>query len=409
MAHGERTRTGMILSCCQRLLLTALTTLLLVSFHPVSALSQAFESRAPRAFLYDVNSRTVLYAQRAEERFAPSSMAKMITASVVFDQLSEGILDRDTLFTISEDAWRRGGAPSGRTAMFAELGSSVAVEDLLRGLIIMAGNDAAIALAEGVAGTESEFAGLMNARADALGATGSAFTNATGEAEPGMHTTVRDLVIIADRLIAQHPDGYAIFGQPEFTWNDIFQRNRNPIYGQIEGVDGLFAGFSEEAGYSVIGSVVRDGRRVVFALSGVDTPEGRVDEARRLVRYAFEDFRTVRVAEPGEPIASARTHGGSSREVGLMAAEGALELLLPSDGVERVRARIIYDSPVPAPIAQGDEIGRLLVERDGTIIQETPLVAAEDVETGTLVQRARDGFMELVFGWLPPISFAGSL
>ena len=211
MAHGELTRTGMIPSCCQRLMLTALTTLLLVSFHPVSALSQTFESRAPRAFLYDVNSRTVLYAQRAEERFAPDSMAKILTASVVFDQLSNNILDRDTLFTISEDAWRRGGAPSGRATMFAELGSSVAVENLLRGLIIMAGNDAAIALAEGVAGTEDEFADLMNATAGALGATGSVFTNATGEPEPEMHTTVRDLVIIADRLIAHHPDDYATF------------------------------------------------------------------------------------------------------------------------------------------------------------------------------------------------------
>lgn len=408
MAHSRRIRAGMIRSRSFRFAFSALIGLLLVSFHPQAVFSQAFESRAPRAFLYDVNSRTVLYAQQAEERFAPASMAKMLTAAVVFDQISTGNIGPNTLFTISEDAWRRGGGPSGRAAMFAELGSDVAVQDLLRGLIIMAGNDAAIALAEGVAGTEPEFADLMTARAEALGATGSAFTNATGEPEPGMFTTVRDLAVIAARLIADHPDTYAIFGEPEFTWNNIFQRNRNPIYRQIEGADGLFAGFSDDTGYGVIGSVVRDGRRVVFALSGVDTPEGRVDEARRLVRYAFEDFRTVRVAEPGEPIASARTHGGSSRQVGMIAAEGALELLLPSEGVDRVRARVVYQSPVPAPIAQGDQIGSLLVERDGTIIQETPLVAAEDVETGTLVQRARDGFMELVFGWIPPISFAGT-
>ncbi|MFK7792046.1 MAG: D-alanyl-D-alanine carboxypeptidase family protein [Devosiaceae bacterium] len=371
--------------------------------------AQAFESRAPRAYLFDVNSRTVLYAQREDERFEPASMAKVLTAAVVFDQLENGTLRSDSMFPISEDAWRRGGGPSGRAAMFAELNSAVAVEDLLRGLIIMAGNDAAIALAEGVARNERAFATLMSERAEDLGARDSVFTNATGEPEAGMHTTVRDLVVVASALMNEHPQLYSIFGEPEFTWNDIFQRHRNPIYSEIAGADGLMAGFSDDAGYGVVGSVERDGRRIVFALSGVDTAEGRVDEARRLVRYAFEDFRTVRVAEPGEPIAFARTHGGSVREVGLIAEDGvALELLLPQEGVDRVRARVAYDSPLAVPIAAGTQVGRLLVERDGTIIQETPLVAATDVTEGSLVQRARDGFLELVIGWIPPISFAGT-
>lgn len=368
----------------------------------------AFESRAPRAFLYDVNSRTVLYTQNADERFEPASMAKVLTAAVVFEQLQRGAWNPGSTVTISEDAWRRGGGPSGRAAMFAELGSDVAISDLLRGLIIMAANDAAIALAEGIGGTEREFAGMMTEQAAAMGALDSVFTNATGQPEVGMHATVHDLAVVATELIAAHPDLYRLFSEPDFTWNDIFQRNRNPMMGEIVGVDGLFAGFSEASGYGAVGSVERDGRRVVFALSGVDTREGRVDEAQRLVRYAFEDFRAVRVAEPGEPIAFARTHGGADREVGLVAEGGALDLLVPIAGEERVRARVIYERPVPTPISQGDELGRLLVERDGTIIQETPLVAASDVPEGSLVQQARDGFLELVFGWLPPISFAGS-
>jgi D-alanyl-D-alanine carboxypeptidase (penicillin-binding protein 5/6) len=375
---------------------------------PSKVWAQAFESRAPQAFLYDVSSRTVLYAQQADERFEPASIAKTLTAGVVFSSIADGSIDLETTFPISEDAWRRGGGPSGRAAMFAELGSDVAVADLLRGLIIISGNDAAIALAEGIAGDESAFGQSMTALAQELGATNSAFTNATGQPEPGMYTTARDMVVVTTALIDAYPDLYAIFGEDQFTWNNITQRNRNPIYTQIQGADGLFAGFSDDAQYGLVGSVIRDGRRIVFALSGVDTHEGRVDEARRLVRYAYEDFRTVRVAEAGEPIAFARTYGGSQREVGLMAEQGALELLLPREGVDRVRARVVYESPIPTPISQGQHLGRLLVERDGTIIQETALVAASPVETGSMIQRARDGFLELLLGWIPPISFAGT-
>lgn len=368
----------------------------------------AFESRAPRAFLYDVNTRTVLYAQRETERFDPASMAKVMTAATVFEALAQGELSLTETAFISEDTWRRGGAPSGRATMFAEINSDVPIEDLIRGLTVMVANDAAIALALAVEDSEQAFAARMTDHAQTLGARDTVFTNATGQPEPGMYTTVLDLVTTATALIEQDPDNYRYFSEVDFTWNDIFQRNRNPLFGEIEGVDGLFAGFTEEFGYGVVGSVERDGRRVVFALSGVDTPEGRVDEAKRLVRYAFEDFRTVRVAEEGEPIAFARTHGGSLGEVGLIAQTGALDILLPREGEERVRARVVYDQPVTTPVAAGDTIGQLLVERDGTIIQNTPLVAAQAVETGNVLQRARSGFFELLLGWIPPISFAGS-
>jgi D-alanyl-D-alanine carboxypeptidase (penicillin-binding protein 5/6) len=409
MVQARATQARSLCAFAQGLAMATLAMLLTGLSFSEGALAQAFESRAPRAFLYDVNSRTVLYTQLADEAFEPASMAKTLTAAVVFAAIANGTVSLDTPFTISEDAWRRGGGPSGRAAMFAELGSDVAIADLLRGLTIIAGNDAAIALSEGVAGSERAFAERMTDLATELGASNSRFTNATGQPEPGMRTTVRDMVVITTALIDAHPDLYAMFGEDQFSWNNITQRNRNPIYNQIEGADGLFAGFSDEALYGLVGSVERDGRRIVFALSGVDTPEGRVDEARRLVRYAYEDFRTVRVAEPGEPIAFARAYGGSSREVGLVAADnGALELLLPREGVDRVRARVVYNSPIPTPIVEGQPLGRLLVERDGTIIQETALVAASTVETGSMVQRARDGFLELVLGWIPPISFAGT-
>lgn len=378
---------------------------LLPSIGPAQA---AFESRAPRAFLFDVNTRTVLYAQRETERFDPASMAKVITAATVFEAIAQGELSLTETAFISEDTWRRGGAPSGRATMFAEINSDVPVEDLIRGLTVMVANDAAIALALAIEDTEQAFAARMTDYAQALGATDSVFTNSTGEPEPGMHTTVLDLVTTATAMIEQDPENYRYFSEADFTWTDIFQRNRNPLFGEIEGVDGLFAGYTEEFGYGVVGSVERDGRRVVFALSGVDTPEGRVDEAKRLVRYAFEDFRTVRVAEEGEPIAFARTHGGSLGEVGLIAESGALDILLPREGEDRVRARVVYDQPVATPVAAGDIIGQLLVERDGTIIQSTPLVAAETVETGNVLQRARAGFVELLLGWIPPISFAGT-
>lgn len=392
-------------------LLHFLGVLLLVAAFSVPSIAPshaAFESRAPRAFLFDVNTRTVLYAQRETERFDPASMAKVMTAATVFEAIRQGELSLTETAFVSEDTWRRGGAPSGRATMFAEINSDVPIEDLLRGLIVMAANDAAMALSLAVDDTERAFAARMTQRAQALGATDTVFTNSTGQPEPGMYTTVLDLVTTATALIEQDPDNYNYFSEADFTWNDIFQRNRNPLFGQIEGVDGLFAGFTEEFGYGVVGSVERDGRRVVFALSGVDTPEGRVDEAKRLVRYAFEDFRTVRVAEEGEPIAFARTHGGSLGEVGLIAETGALDILLPREGEDRVRARVVYDQPVATPVTAGDTIGQLLVERDGTIIQSTPLVAEESVETGNVLQRARAGFFELLLGWIPPISFAGT-
>lgn len=392
-------------------LLHLLGVLLLVGAFSVPSIvpaDAAFESRAPRAFLFDVNTRTVLYAQRETERFDPASMAKVMTAATVFDAIRQGELSLSETAFISEDTWRRGGAPSGRATMFAEINSDVPIDDLLRGLTVMVANDAAIALSLAVEDSERAFAARMTDHAQTLGAVDTVFTNSTGEPEPGMHTTVLDLVTTATAMIEQHPDDYRYFSEADFTWNDIYQRNRNPLFGEIEGVDGLFAGFSEEFGYSVVGSVERDGRRVVFALSGVDTPEGRVDEAKRLVRFAFEDFRTVRVAEEGEPIAFARTHGGSMGEVGLIAEEGALDILLPREGEDRVRARVVYNQPVATPVAAGETIGQLLVERDGTIIQSTPLVAAENVETGNVLQRARAGFVELLLGWIPPISFAGT-
>ena len=375
----------------------------------VPAFALAFESRAPRAYLYDVNTRTVLYARNETERFDPASLTKIVTASTVWAAFDDGTVAPDTLLTMSEDAWRRGGAPSGRATMFAEVNSQLTIDDLLTGLIVMAANDAAIALAQGIDGSEQTFGQRMTANAAALGATDTAFTNASGEAMEGTHTTARDMGRIADALIHEQPDRYQLFSREDFTWNGIFQRNRNPLLSPINGADGLMAGYTENAGYSAVGSVVRDGRRVIFVLSGMDTAEGRLDEAQRLVRHAFEDFRTVRVAEAGEAVARARLYGGAQRSVPLVAEGGALDILLPREGEERVRARVMYDHPFPAPVVEGQPIARLLVERDGTIIQDTPLVAAEAVGEGSMVQRARDGFVELLTGWMPPISFAGSL
>ncbi|MEM1287865.1 MAG: D-alanyl-D-alanine carboxypeptidase family protein [Pseudomonadota bacterium] len=379
----------------------------------------AFESRAGRAYLYDLNSRTVLYAKNEDQPFAPASLAKIVTAATVQNMIENGELSADDTITISENAWRTGGAPSGRSTMFAELGSDVPISDLLKGLVVMAANDAAIALAEGIEGDERAFAARMNTVASDLGAENSFFTTASGNelalgeassaSEETMATTVRDMVTLATELIQDDPDTYALFQQTEFTWNGIFQRNKNPLMTAIEGADGLMAGFTEEAGYGIVGSVERNGRRVVFALSGVDTAEGRLDEARRLLRYAFDDFRTVQVAEQNEQVAKARVYGGSERSVALVAEGGTLDILLPREGEERVRARVVYNHPFPAPIEAGQPIARLIVERDGTIIQDTPLVAAQAVEKGSALQRARDGFFELLVGWLPPISLAGSL
>src|SRR6201999_3253670 len=241
----------------------------------------AFDGDAPTAILIEASGGSVLFEKNADELRAPSSMMKLMTAEVVFHALQEGKLKLTDEFRISENAWRRGGAPSGTSTMFAAINSKVSIDDLLHGALIQSGNDACIALAEGIAGNEHTFANdYMTKRARELGLTKSTFGNSNGLPNPANKMTVRELSMLARHIILDFPEFYKLFGEKELTWNKIRQQNRNPLLNAMEGADGLKTGYTKEGGYGMVGSVVRNGTRLIVVVNGLEDPDDRASEAK---------------------------------------------------------------------------------------------------------------------------------
>lgn len=380
--------------------MTAAAAALLAVFAMLAAIpaaSQGFETRAEQAFLMDAESGAVLLAKNADSPMVPASMAKVMTVEVIAEEIRSGRIDDETQFVISEYAWRNGGAPSRGSTMFAELGSSVALPDLLRGLIIHSGNDAAIAAAETIAGSEGAFGRMMTQRARDLGLTTSFFTNATGFHDPDQKTTARELALLTRHLIDTSPDIYAIFGEEEFTWNGIRQRNRNPLLEMNIGADGVKTGFVTESGYGLVGSAVQLDQRLILVINGLGSARDRATEARRLLEWGFRSFEPRQLFAAGETIGHARVFGGESSYVPV-AARGPVRVLLPRGSNERLSAAIVYRGPLATPVSQGDEIGVLRVMRGETLALEAPLYAVENVGEGSLSRRALDGLWELGAG-----------
>jgi D-alanyl-D-alanine carboxypeptidase (penicillin-binding protein 5/6) len=382
--------------CFIGVLFGAAALLMLFLAGPASA--QRFETRAAHALLMDAETETVLFQHEADKAMPPASLAKLMTAAVVFDAIKSGRLSLEDEFLISEDAWRRGGAPSGGSTMFAKLGSSLKLADLIRGIIIHSANDGCIAVAEGIAGSEPIFADMMNEEARKLGLAGSHFTNATGLPDPQQYVTARDLAKLANHIIRDFPDFYKIYGETEFTWNKITQRNRNPLLDMNIGADGLKTGFTEEAGYGLVGSAVRDGQRLIVVVGGTKTEKERAEEARKLLDWGFRAFERSTLFDADEVVADAKVFGGSQRSVGLVG-KGPIELLLPRGSRDLIKARVVYEGPVSAPVEEGQRIGVLRVTIGDDLTKETPLYAANYVGIGTIRQRAVDGIEELLIGW----------
>jgi serine-type D-Ala-D-Ala carboxypeptidase (penicillin-binding protein 5/6) len=356
-----------------------------------------FPTAAPYAILLDVESGTVLFEKGADVPTPPSSMAKLMTTEVVFNELKQGRIKSEDEYVVSEDAWRRGGAPSHTSSMFAPIHSRVRVEDLLRGAIVMSGNDACIALAEGIAGNESAFVEMMNKRARELRLTKSYFTNSTGLPDPAQKMTVRELARLARHIIRSYPDFYPIYGEHEFTWNKIRQQNRNPLLTMNLGADGMKTGFTQDGGYGLVGSAVQNGMRLIVVVNGLRTAKERADEAKKILEFGYRGFESKPLFAAGQIVGYAKLFGGASGSVALVG-EGAIGVLMPKNGSERVNAKIVYSGPVPAPIKQGQQIGYLNIYRGERAVAEVPLFAAENVGRGNLPQRAFDAASELVIG-----------
>ncbi|HMA70869.1 MAG TPA: D-alanyl-D-alanine carboxypeptidase family protein [Xanthobacteraceae bacterium] len=356
-----------------------------------------FQTTAPHAILVDFDSGTVLFEKGADVPTPPSSMAKLMTVEVVFNELKRGRIKLDDEYLVSEDAWRRGGAPSHTSSMFAPIHSRVRVEDLLRGAIIMSGNDACITLAEGIAGNEPAFVGMMNNRARELRLTKSYFTNSTGLPDPAQKMTVRELARLARHIIRTYPNFYGIYGEHEFTWNKIRQQNRNPLLTLNIGADGLKTGYTQDGGYGLVGSAMQNGMRLIVVVNGLRTAKERADEAKKILEFGYRGFESKPLFAASQVVGYAKLFGGASGSVALVG-EGPISVLMPKNATERVSAKIVYSGPVPAPVRQGQPIGNLNVYRGERVVAEVPLFAAEGVGRGSLPQRAFDAASELVIG-----------
>ena len=357
-----------------------------------------FDGDAPNAILIEAGSGSVLFEKNADELRAPSSMMKLMTAEVVFNAIKKGDVKLNDEYRISENAWRKGGAPSGGSTMFAAIHSKVPVSDLLHGAIIQSGNDACIALAEGMAGNERSFATeMMTKRARELGLTRSTFGNSNGLPDPANKMTVRELASLARHIIRTYPELYKLFGEREFTWNKIRQQSRNPLLISLEGADGLKTGYTKEGGYGMVGSAVQNGMRLIVVINGLEDPDDRASEAKKMLEWGFRNFEARTLFAAQQPVGYARVFGGENRSVKLASPE-PIKVMVPRNGSDKLIARVVYSGPVRAPVESGQKVGLVKVWRGANIAVEAPVYAAESVALGSTMRRAIDGASELVIG-----------
>jgi D-alanyl-D-alanine carboxypeptidase (penicillin-binding protein 5/6) len=352
-----------------------------------------FQTSVPHAILIEAESGSVLYERTADELVYPASLAKLMTAEFVFNELQQGNITLEDEVIISENAWRTGGAPSRTSSMFAPINGRVKVRDLLRGIIVQSGNDACIAIAEALAGNEMAFGVKLTNRAREIGLTKSTFTNSTGLHNPGLKVTARELGKLAQHIIRSYPDFYKIYGEREFTYNRIRQFNRNPLLAW--GADGLKTGFTKESGYGLVASAEQNGMRLIVVVMGAKGEKERADEARKLLEWGFRSFEARILFAEGQTVGEAKVFAGEKGYVPLIGS-GTIRLMVPRNISEKIVARVTYTGPLPAPVERGRPAGVLKVWRGDTLALEVPLQTGEEVAKGNLSQRAFDAVTESV-------------
>jgi len=360
----------------------------------LSAPAHAFDTAATEAILLDANTGAVLYEKNADEITYPSSMTKMMTIYLVFERLADGSLSLDDELLVSEKAWRMQGSK-----MFVEVGKTVPVEDLLRGVVVQSGNDATVVLAEGLSGSEDAFAAEMTRRAHEIGMTASHFRNASGWPDPEHVSTARDLATLALRTVQDFPEYYPYYAEEVFTWHGIEQHNRNPLLYNTPGADGLKTGHTEAAGYGLTASAIRDGRRLVLVLNGMSSTQERANEAQRLIEDGFREFETYNLFAAGESVSEAEVWLGAADAVPLVLSE-PLSLTMSRSGRQDMTVKVLYDGPIPAPIAEGQPVARLVIEAPNMPRVERPLLAGAAVPELSMLSRMGAAIGYLVFG--PP-------
>ena len=373
--------------------------MLLMACWTSAADAQLFSTRAPEAYMVDAETGTILFSKDADKPVPPASLAKLMTMELVFQAIKSGRLTLEDPFYISVNAWKNGGAGSGGSTMFAKVKSSVPLEDLIKGMAVVSANDACIAIAEGMAGSEENFARLMTERARALGFDHMVFKNSTGLPADGEVVTVKELALLGLHLWREYPDLYHYFALPDFTWNNIKQRNRNPLLGMDIGADGLKTGHTDAAGYGIVGSAERNGRRLFVAMTGMSSSGERGEEARKMLDWGMRAFEKSELFAQGETVSEASVFGGAQSSVALKA-KGPVSIFVPITNRDQLKARVVYTGPLIAPVEEGTQVGKLKVWIGDTLSQETPLYTADAVDKGTIYQQATSALEELAIGWL---------
>ena len=379
-----------------RHVLLALTALAIIT--PAQAAPPTFQTTARQAILIDFDTGTVLYEKDSESPMFPASMSKIMTSLLVFDELRAGRLEMDSTFRVSEKAWRKGGSK-----MFVSVNDEIRVEDLLRGIIVQSGNDASIVIAEGIAGSEEAFAERMTERAIEIDLTNTQFRNATGWPDPDHVTTARDLAMLAIFLIREYPEFYGLYSEREFTYGKsldgkpITQGNRNPLLYKAVGADGLKTGHTEASGFGLTASAVRGDRRLVMVINGLDSVRARSSESKRLLNWGFRVFDNYKLFEAGETVEEAKVWLGDAGVVPLVI-EDALAVTIPKSSRRGMRVKVMYESPIPAPISAGVEVARLEVTAPDMQPISRPLKTASDVGQLDFFGRITSAINFIIFG-----------
>ena len=358
----------------------------------------AIDIAAREFILVDFQTGTVLESQNSEEAMPPSSMSKLMTAYMVFEAIHSGALSLDDEFIVSENAWREGGAASGGSTMFLEPNSRVRVEDLLRGIIMQSGNDACIVVAENMSGSEEAFAQEMTDRAKELGMTGSNFTNATGLPDPDHYMTAVDLALLARRIITDFPEYYSLYEETEFSYNDIKQFNRNPLLYRPGGADGLKTGHTDAAGYGLTASAMRDGRRLILVANGMSSTQARSEETAKLMDWGFRNFTNKELFRAGEQVSDAEVWLGLEQTVPLII-EQDVTVTIPRQAWRTLEVKAVYDGPIAAPIEQGTQIAKLVINGEGMEPIEYNLVSGASVSQLGFAGRIQAAASQILFGF----------
>jgi D-alanyl-D-alanine carboxypeptidase (penicillin-binding protein 5/6) len=356
-----------------------------------------FQTGVPAALVLDPESDSVLFEKNGDQLVAPASLAKLMTLEYLFNEIKQGRVKLTDEYIISDNAWRKGGAPSHGSTMFAAIHSRIKVDDLIHGIIVDSANDACIAIAEALAGNENDFGVMLTKRAREIGLEKSTFTNATGYSDPNLRVTPRELAKLARHVMKTYPEFYPYFSEREFAWNNIRQQNRNPLLAMGIGADGLKTGETTEAGFNLVGSAVQDNLRLIVVVTGAHSEKERADEARKMLDWGFHGFEARVLFAEGQTIGEAKVFGGDHSYVPLVG-PGTVQVMMPRSGGEHLIARIVYTGPVPAPVTKGQSIGKLKVWRGENLALEVPLQAAEDVRKGSMSHRAMDAATELMIG-----------